>query len=172
LILWAFGLTAGLLWGWLPSRKRTIEPCLTVSGLPLILVVALIALVAPFCPPAWGTYVFLANHGALCVLLLHNRRLPGLGLAAAGAILNLLAMLSAGGRMPVHEMVPYLNEVTHAYFTGHPLNWLGDWIAIGLPLPYQLVVSPGDLLITLGIIRLVRAFVLSSRAPQTGRNPA
>jgi hypothetical protein len=172
LLLWLLGLCLGLLWGLLAGRRHGPGPCLTVSAVPLIPAVALLALAVPFCSRDWARSLFLTRHALMCILLWRNRRLPGMWLASAGAALNLAAILSAGGRMPVHPSVTELSAFTHVTFDGHWLNWFGDWIPIATPAwpaPVTMVVSPGDLLITLGLIWAVRMAVAAARSGRERR---
>lgn len=97
----------------------------------------------------------------LCVMigLILNHRLPGFKFITFGVFLNLLVILLNHGSMPVFSgTVQFLT--THGFpassIRAHAISqsvwywWLADWI----PVPFYLM-SPGDILVGLGIIRLV-----------------
>lgn len=104
-----------------------------------------------------------AAYALLLVGFALNLRLPGMPLAALGALLNALAVLANGGHMPVfpwaleaaglggyRPLLEGAGDGAHLLVEGEaPLGFLGDWI----PLP-GVVLSPGDLLILLGVFLL------------------
>uniref|UniRef100_A0A7C5VIW9 DUF5317 domain-containing protein n=1 Tax=Thermus caliditerrae TaxID=1330700 RepID=A0A7C5VIW9_9DEIN len=97
-----------------------------------------------------------------CILsgLWLNRSLPGIPLALLGGAMNALVIFANGGHMPVdpavleraglghlREALARAEDGLHVLAgEGTRLLFLGDWI----PLPGR-VVSPGDLLLVLGI---------------------
>lgn len=109
-----------------------------------------------------------------------NRRLPWMGLAAAGTLLNLAVVGLNGGRMPVTEGALQLMGKTaglQAIREGGDLlhviagpdtafEWLGDWIP--MPLPPTAVVSPGDVLLVLGAVLYVNSAITPRPAVTTG----
>jgi uncharacterized protein DUF5317 len=85
----------------------------------------------------------------------HIKRVPGVGVVCAGAIMNLIVILANGARMPVtSELAGVLVRRGHVgqyvlMGQGTNLNWLGDWIVF--PWPVRGAYSPGDLVIAVGI---------------------
>jgi len=104
-------------------------------------------------------WVFVLTFVGVIVGLLKNRKIPGVKWIAAGATLNLLALLLHGGTMPVWEKALQLtgqeNVLLDTDARHHLMNesnfWiLGDWIPV-----IRYVLSPGDFLAGLGIILLI-----------------
>jgi hypothetical protein len=134
--------------------------------------------------PALGL-ALVGSYGAILACLLLNRRLPGVGVAAAGTALNLTAMVANGGFMPTTQatLAAAGLERTHMVLGqrvlaskdillppgGGLFGWLGDTLVLVWPIPQA--ISIGDVLVAVGIGALV--FVGTQprwgRAPQTGR---
>jgi hypothetical protein len=122
---------------------------------------------------AWlGPVVLGLTYLALVVFLWINRRLPGVRLLLAGALLNFAVILANGGYMPV--TVEALARSGHldrqvarggqVFVTGSKdkvlaesqvrLGYLGDIFSLPLPPPLGSSYSAGDLLIALGAAQL------------------
>lgn len=131
--------------------------------------------------PDWltetGELVVLVSSNALVALFLAaNLRLPGMLLAAAGLILNVL-VIAANGGMPVS-----LEAAEVAGLDGAPSDFgikhepLGDetifpWIADVIPLPgLNSLISAGDILLALGIGWLVYRRTLDESHAETNGN--
>ncbi len=123
-----------------------------------------------------------ASYGALLAFMLLNRRLPGLGIAAAGTLLNLVAIVANGGFMPttvatlaaaglergpmaVGQRVLASKDILLPPGSA-PFGWLGDTMVITWPLPQAF--SFGDILVALGIGALV-FFGMQPRRGQADR---
>lgn len=87
-----------------------------------------------------------------------NRRLAGVSLIFAGALVNLLALLVHGGLMPVSPAAmrmaglpvkagEFIASSRHQFMHSSGLWWLGDWIPL-----FHFVLSPGDLLVGSGLV--------------------
>lgn len=125
-------------------------------------------------------YSWLATFPAMAVITWLNRRNPGMAVLGAGLVAN-AAVITANGGMPVLGAAMGLAKGTSAVSrmpTGDfvhvlmlpstRLPWLAD--VIGLPGPTWLraVVSPGDLLLFVGIV----AFVASAAGMQPRKHLA
>ena len=118
-------------------------PFSQVDGVQILYAVSLAALVA------WTVW--------------HVKRLPGVWLVALGATLNLLVVLSNGGRMPVsaelaargsHILIDRGFVGQYVLMGPHTnLSWLADWLSIPGPAGAFLLeaYSPGDLVVAFGI---------------------
>lgn len=116
-----------------------------------------------------GPPLYVGSTLVVLAALLRNLRLPGLGLVALGAALNLAAILANGGAMPSSPdawrildgvaRVPageYTNSVLAG--AGTQLAFLGDIFVLPRPIPLANVFSIGDVCIALGIaLFLIRA---------------
>ena len=104
--------------------------------------------------------------------LIHVRRLRGAWLVAAGAALNLLAVVANGGRMPVAAALAGVlvqrNHLGQYVLMGSNtnLNWLADWITVSGPVGIRGAYSPGDVLVAVGI-GVVAYFATRQRTPST-----
>jgi hypothetical protein len=123
-----------------------------------------------------------ASYGALLAFMLINRRVRGLGIAAVGTLLNLVAIVANGGFMPttaatlaaaglergpmvLGQRVLASKDILLA--PGSALfGWLGDTMVITWPLPQAF--SIGDILVALGIGALV-FFGMQPHRGQAGR---
>ena len=109
-------------------------------------------------PTVWRETAYLASYPLAFAFVVANRRIPGLGLLATGAGMNLIVMAANGGVMPA---------AAHALaFAGLPadpggfsnslvlhaprLLFLGDVFAVPKGIPQANVFSIGDVLIALG----------------------
>ncbi|MFN2588209.1 MAG: DUF5317 domain-containing protein [Actinomycetota bacterium] len=149
---------------------------------PLLIAGLVVQVVFVYWDPEWlgdagGVAVVLASNAAVAVWLLANRALPGLMLAGAGMALNVL-VIAANGAMPVLERSAETAGVTRsledASLKHEPLDqdtvlpWLGD--AIPVP-PFKEVLSVGDVVLALGLARVVDARMMASRRPRHGVEP-
>ena len=127
--------------------------------------------------PEWlgdtgGLVVVLASNVAVAVWLVANRMLPGLLLAGVGMALNVLVIV-ANGAMPVLEesaeragVEQSLDDagIKHERLDDDTvLPWLGD--AIPVP-PVTEVLSVGDVVLALGLCRLVDARMMVGKRPR------
>ncbi len=126
----------------------------------------------PWLGDAGGLAVVLGSNAAVGVWLFANRTLPGLMLAATGMALNVL-VIAANAAMPVLERSAETAGVTRsledASLKHEPLDddtvlpWLGD--AIPVP-PFKEVLSVGDVVLALGLARVVDARMMARRKPR------
>lgn len=104
--------------------------------------------------------VLLATNAVVAVFLALNRRLPGMGLAAAGMFLNVLVIALNQG-MPVSleaAEIAGLQDFSAFGIKHEPLgpDTLLPWIADVIPLPgLKQLLSFGDLVLAAGLARLV-----------------
>lgn len=184
-MLLLYSIAAGLLIGrLLGGRVRNIEHVrfvwwqLALAGL----VVQLILFADPVQERVGpeGPLIYVASTIAVLVALLRNVRQPGLAVVAAGAILNLLPILTNGGFMPsspdVWLELTGIAAVPVAYYTNvaliGPETWfpfLGDIFLFPRPLPMATAFSLGDAIIAAGavifLVRAMRTTAPSSSSP-------
>ncbi len=157
--------------GWARRGRVSALADLSFRALPLLGVAAFLVLLAhaPGMPlPAGGVLVGAGYLAALGFLWL-NRTHSGIPGVLLGAALNAAAILANGGRMPVseaalsriaHPVIPGLRPGTDARHVaagpGTPLSFLGDVLAVGAG-GVGAVVSPGDVVMAMGIAGLVQA---------------
>ncbi len=158
-LLIVLGFVAGLLRGGsirnlTTTRFRHVE--ILVAGLALQLAVTFLG--GTFFEENGYLVVLVANVAA-AAFMFFNRHQPGMILAAAGLVLNAIVITLNGG-MPVSERAveiagaPVLDpEGEHVVLSGESkLPWLTDVI----PIPIAgSVLSPGDILLALGLAWLV-----------------
>jgi hypothetical protein len=155
------GVAAGLLTGGSLSNLQAMLRLRWIWVLIIALLVRVATTVTPLRAVDGMQYVYVASQVLLAAWAIGNAgRLWGLGLAAAGTLLNVAVMLANEGRMTV---APSSGEVvgggivTYKEMTDSTrLNWLGDWIGVaaGRHLPFSGAYSPGDFVITLGLLVL------------------
>lgn len=124
-----------------------------------------------------GTLVIVASYGLLLAFVAVNRRVPATFLMFTGLALNLVVVAANGG-MPVtahavteaggHDLT-IVDARHHLATEGDVLVALGDTIPI--PKPIGVVLSPGDLLLYLGIGWFVVA-IMRGRFRENRRPPA
>lgn len=186
LILLVLGLVSGLVRGGRLAnigRAQFRYPGLVFAGLSLQIAAEL---VAAFVNPAFrqgnrGVAVLVASYALLGAFVVLNRHVPGAPAIGTGLVLN-IAVIAANGGMPVSVRAllvagidpgDYLDRaVKHReMLPGTPLGLLGDVI----PIPFlRAVVSLGDIVLALGIFRLVESLVRHDprhRAPRTRPSP-
>lgn len=180
-MLLLYSIAAGLLIGRaLGGRVRNIEHVRFVWGhLALVgLAVQLLLFADPIQARvgAEGPFVYVISTVAVLVALLRNLRLPGLALVAAGAVLNLIPILTNGGYMPsssdAWRELTGVAAVPVAYYSNvtliGPETWfpfLGDIFVFPQPLPMATAFSLGDAVIAVGaIVFLVNAMRSTPRS--------
>lgn len=127
--------------------------------------------------PEWlgdtgGLLVVLASNLTVAIWLFVNRSLPGLFLAGAGMALNVL-VIALNGAMPVlvssAEKAGVAEALDRASIKHERLDedtvlpWLGD--AIPVP-PFKEVLSVGDVVLALGLCRVVDARMTINKRPR------
>jgi hypothetical protein len=131
---------------------------------PLLLLALIIQFGLDLWNPPWlsetgDLAVLLVTNLAVAIFLFVNRHLPGMLLAAAGMLLNVI-VITANGGMPVSERAA---EIARMPITevGIKHELLNDqtrlpWIADVIPVPVvRRVISPGDIILMSGIALLV-----------------
>ncbi len=145
--------------------------------------------------PGWSKPVLdvlhLATYAVAAWVIWANRRVPGLLLLGAGALMNAVVITLNHGTLPASaralRQAGWTESGTGFANSGvlaHPiLPWLGDVVATPSWLPFRNVISAGDLLILAGVFVLAhsmtrsRVYLLARRAklslrPAPGRVPA
>jgi hypothetical protein len=111
-------------------------------------------------PDGFQKVLWLFSYGLLALAAARNLHLPGVRVIAAGMVLNLLAIVANGGRMPVlpeamrgagHDYGVRMNSVAAA---DPHLDWLVDRWAAPEWVPLANVFSVGDVVIALGAVVL------------------
>jgi hypothetical protein len=137
---------------------------------------------------AAGPGLYVASTLAVFAAMLRNRRLPGFGILAVGACLNLVAILVNGGYMPSSPdawvqlsgvaQLPVATYTNAALAGAHTLlPFLGDIFVLPRPLPFATVFSIGDVLIGVGAaFFLIRTMhqppTVALSGPATGGTPS
>lgn len=149
----------------------------TFRWTPLLVAGLVVQLTFVYWDPEWlgetgGLAVVLGSNAVVAAWLVVNRTLPGLMLAGAGMALNVV-VIAANGAMPVLERSAETAGVTRsledAGIKHEPLDgdtalpWLGD--AIPVP-PFKEVLSIGDVILALGLARVVDARMMAQRGPR------
>ncbi|HYF96337.1 MAG TPA: DUF5317 family protein [Symbiobacteriaceae bacterium] len=178
--LWALVVALAVAVGAIVPIPRRGVPDLVLKGLPFFFLSGGLAAAIWFLPVGWGPYLLWGQQASVLVLLWANRAALPMRLVGLGFLTNVLAIAANHGRMPVLLQAVYIINrpqvaaellagalPKHSLFTGHPLNWLGDWIPL-----VRWVVSPGDVLIAVGIFWLVCRLVLRARAERLARRAA
>jgi len=126
-----------------------------------------------------GPAIYITSTAAVFVAVLRNLRMPGMALAAAGALCNLVAISANGGAMPADSGALALagfsgpGEHTNSVVLAEPaFRPLTDIYALPAWVPLANVFSIGDVLIGLGVaIAIVAAMRRHDAAPE-GPEPA
>jgi hypothetical protein len=124
-------------------------------------------------PAETATAGIVASNGAVAAFLLANHRLPGMALAGAGLVLNLL-VIAANGAMPVSQRAARIAGLPRDALSqpGIKHEVLGNDTALSpladvIPLPGTgQVISAGDIVLAAGIGRLVYARTRAGRKKQ------
>jgi hypothetical protein len=159
-LIWIAAIALGLVVGF--AARGRIEnlahlhfrwPWLVVA----VLVVRAATLLTPLNRVDGAQYVYAASLAALVAWAFwHVSRVGGMWLIAAGSALNLVVIVSNGGRMPVAtgSLVQRVHAGQYIVMASDThLNWLADWIVLRLG-PVE-IYSPGDLVVALGIAILI-----------------
>lgn len=106
--------------------------------------------------------LYVASTAAVFVAVARNLRMPGMPIVALGAILNLAAIISNGGRMPADIGALRLagfdgpGDYTNSVVLADPaLRPLTDIYALPAGFPSANVFSVGDVLIAVGIAAVI-----------------
>jgi hypothetical protein len=177
-VLLLYSIAAGLLIGRaLGGRVRNIEHIrfiwwqLALAGLAVQLLLFADPIQARI--GTVGPAIYVLSTLAVLLALLRNLRLPGLAVIAAGAVLNLVPILTNGGYMPssgeVWLELTGVAAVPVAYYSNvtliGPDTWfpfLGDIFVFPRPLPMATAFSIGDVVIAIGAAILL---VTAMRSP-------
>jgi hypothetical protein len=129
------------------------KPFLMIGALLLQIFIAVLANIGIKTSPYFLDATFLL----FIVGLYYNRKLAGIPLIAIGATINLIALLSNGGLMPVSPAAMEMAGVDRLALVGEDsrhqivedpnLWWIGDIIPF-----FKHVISPGDVFVGIGII--------------------
>ena len=145
-------LASMLLAFWRPPRMPRYALLLLIAGVPQLGGILGI----------WIPGMFLVSAATVAVWCLCNRDIAGILVAAAGLIMNLLAMALHGGAMPIDAdtlvrigvgLAPgtLLSGSKDIVVQSSPLWLLSDWIVLATD-PITLIASPGDMLVLSGLI--------------------
>ncbi|MNW25949.1 hypothetical protein D3C74_27060 [compost metagenome] len=129
--------------------------------------------------------LFMAVYVTGMIFLWLNRHHPGFTLILIGVLLNFLAMVVNGGRMPVSltastVLGPYYMELLssgeviskHVMMdTSTRLSFLGDIIPLSSPYPRTQVISIGDVIMNLGIFFLIQHLMVPRKKEYSSTNP-
>lgn len=164
-----YAVPIGLIVGWLLGGRLDGLAGVRVRWAPLALI-GLLTQVALFLEPVveriggLGPPIYVASSALVLVVVLRNLRLPGLAAVAAGASLNLVAILLNGGYMPASPgALAALGKAIHAGYsnsllTSHPaVAPLTDVFAMPAAVPFANIFSVGDVLIGLGVAWAIAA---------------
>ena len=173
----AAGGLAGLIRSWI-QKEPYQAPELAWMGVAILAVLPQL-LAFHFSPTAgwfsdtWAAIILVSTQAALLVFVWANRHLTGMKILGLGLILNLLVISLNGGLMPLTP------ETAGALFPELPastwqpglrpgrskniilpagetrLAWLGDALLLPAWFPWTRALSPGDLLIALGVLWLL-----------------
>ena len=154
------------------SLRRLADVELRGMWVPMLALAAqvVITVIVTSGSPALHRGIHMATDVLLGVFLWCNRRLPGVRVIAAGALMNAVAIFANRGVMPaslwaqrtvgMHITGGGFENSTHV---GHALlPWLGDSIPWPGPLPN--VLSPGDCVIYIGTLVLLHT-ICRRKAP-------
>ena len=138
-----------------------------LAALPFLFAGLALQLIFLFWDPSWLTDgislgVLITSNLLVMVFIWLNRRLPGMLIAGAGLVLNIL-VISLNGAMPVSPEAARVaggedfvsSDIKHASLDGDTLL---PWLADILPIPkLGFVLSAGDVVLIVGIARLTYA---------------
>jgi len=171
---------AGLAVGRLRGGRLVNLTRLTPRWMPLLVLAVAAVTAARFAvvPVALAGTLVTAGYVLALVGLIVNLRLPWLWLALAGAALNAVVIAANAGRMPVSPRV--IRDVSKSlvlsgttgpfYVLAGPRTAL---VPLGDTLPVVaggigVILSPGDVLLALGIAATLQAAMLAEPAPPDG----
>jgi hypothetical protein len=176
-MLWAIplGFVAGLAIGGRPANLAAFRfqwGWLAVAGLLVQLVL--------FTPSgdaltgSAGPVIYIGSTLAVFVAVLRNIRIPGMAVAALGALSNLAAIAANGGAMPADPAalatagLPIDDHLNSVVLADPALRPLTDIFAIPAWLPMANVFSVGDVLLAVGIIWTIAATMRRPTGPEPG----
>lgn len=171
-----YAIVLGIVLGYAFGGRISNLPRLRLRGLWLVSAALVIQILIfplftaePLLP--YGTAALhTASYGLLLVWLVLNFRVVPLLVAGSGAMLNVVAVLANGGRMPASASAlrfAGLEGVAETLARGESygnltgmgaatrLNFLGDWIPLPRALPFATAMSVGDALIMVGFVWLL-----------------
>lgn len=173
----AAGGMAGLVRSWIRKEPYQV-PELSWIGLALLAVTPQLLAFhnnrsAGWFSDSWASIILVGSQAALLIFVWRNRKLTGMKIFGLGLILNLLVISLNGGLMPMAPetaaaLFPQLPAAT--WQTGlRPgrskniilpvgdtrLAWLSDALLLPVWFPWTRAISPGDLLIALGVFWLL-----------------
>jgi hypothetical protein len=149
----------------------------TFRWTPLLVAGLVFQIVFLYWDPEWlgdrgGLAIILLSNLSVAAWLVANRALPGLLIAGIGMALNVL-VITANGAMPVLERsadaAGVEQSLEDASLKHEPLDedtvlpWLGDAIPVA---PFKEVLSVGDVVLALGLARLVDARMTAHKKPR------
>lgn len=118
-------------------------------------------------PAAVNEVVTVVTYGALLVVILANRHRLSIRLMLIGTLLNVVAILANGGRMPIDpkvaawvgvDLTGVSESAKHVVADGTiQLGFLTD--VLPLPFPFPRVISIGDVFLMVGSFLLVQALM-------------
>ena len=167
----AAGLVAGrLLGGRLAGLGDVRFRLWPFAILALAVQVVVFSPLADALPAAAARAIYVGSTAAVALVVLANLRLTGLPLIAAGAALNLAAIVANGGAMPASPaalaMAGMSPDRTNSVVVDRPtLEPLTDIFALPAWVPLANVFSVGDILIGLGVAVAIAAAMRRPRAP-------
>ena len=173
----AAGGLAGLVRSWIRKEPYQVTE-LSWMGLALLAVLPqLLAFhnnrTAGWFSDSWASIILVSSQTALLVFVWRNRQLTGMKIFGLGLILNLLVISLNGGLMPMapetaSALFPQLPETTWQIglrpgrskniilpVADTRLAWLSDALLLPAWFPWTRALSPGDLLIALGVFWLL-----------------
>lgn len=119
---------------------------------------------------AFAPVLQVAAYFLLLYLVYINLDRPGLGFFGLGSLLNLVVIAANGGKMPVSAEAMARAGVkdiplgTHMYLdAGTRLPFLADVIPVSWHKPNPVVISVGDILITVGIFIFIQHVMLGGK---------
>jgi hypothetical protein len=134
-------------------------PLLLISC--LVIQISLELLAVNYADKKYPAILFLTFLGMLIGLYL-NRHISGIKWIFIGLSINILALIIHGGLMPVSEnalnmaglqnLVDYSQDSRHQEMGDSFFWWLGDWIPLIIPFGKNFVLSPGDVVVGVGLI--------------------
>jgi len=163
------------------ARLQVRRPWLLAAGTLLWLVTVPLPLQLWLHLAAFAPLLRLLAQALLLLFIWQNRAIPWLLFVGLGLLANVVVMAANGGQMPVDETLMGLLGLTgkvaqmkqqglwlHSRPIGPDtrLPFLGDVLYLGPPFPWPSIVSPGDVLIALGVFLAVQSAMLAG-APRS-----
>jgi hypothetical protein len=174
------GIVAGLLVGGRLDALANLRfrwAALAVGG--LLVQVALFTPLGDRLAGDLGPAIYVISTTAVFVAVLRNLRMPGIAIAAVGALCNLVAISANGGAMPADPGALALagftgpGEHTNSVVLAEPaFRPLTDLYALPAWLPLANVFSVGDVLIGVGVAIAIVAAMRRDEAAPKGPEPA